>query len=133
MYHFLHYQCIFVVKSLRQHQTQPRGPFCIFTIGEKKRDNGRESLTMTIHFISNLSLSTLQTRNSPRHEGVWTKILKEFYKIVLVSAIKNPQRAYPLLFAGFSGLCLLAGAFAQEPTNHGASMLPPTSQCLKHH
>lgn len=41
-----------------------------------EREKGKESLTMTISFISNLSLSTLKTRYYPRHKGVRTKSLK---------------------------------------------------------
>jgi hypothetical protein len=48
--------------------------FALILCGARK---DKKSLSMTIHFISKFSFSTLTTENCPRHKGVWSRSLGE--------------------------------------------------------
>lgn len=51
--------------------------FLLYFVLYDERQEGKESLTMTVSFISNISLSSLKTGNYLRHKGgVQTKSLK---------------------------------------------------------
>lgn len=66
-----------------------------------EREEGKESLTMTISFIFNLFLSTLKTRNYLGHNRMWTKrnSIKLIYSQHLEKK-KNPSLLSPCHSAG---------------------------------
>lgn len=78
---------------------------------------------MTIYFISNLSLSTVNTGNNPKHKRVWTSsLLKEFYKMDLFS----------VPFSRFLRPLTSSGTLAQKIINLGAFSLVPTPWLMMH-